>query len=347
MFRFEHPIYLFALLIIPLLMGLYWYATKEKQKALARMGDAHLIERLLPLSHAELDGAKRFHILVFQKQQFRILLLSIGLLVVAWANPQRMGSVQQEQIQKKVSDVIIALDVSNSMLATDVEPNRLERARFFALDLVKALKTERVGVIIFAGNAYMQSPLSVDMNAVTMFIQSANPEQAPTQGTAISEAIDIAEKAFSTDAKSHRVLVVISDGEDHDGEAIAASKAARENNLLIFTVGVGTKQGGFMPNPENPQDYKRDEGGNPIKTVVNEQNLQDIASAGGGAYFNISNTRNVIDALKSYIDKAQKRDVAIYNASQDYVSYFQWLLFPAILLLVLELFFVRNRNKTQ
>jgi Ca-activated chloride channel homolog len=327
MFRFEHPTYLFALLIIPFMMGLFLYATKEKQKALARMGDTHLIEKLLPLS-----------IVASQKQQFKIFILSVGLLILAWANPQRMGSVQQEQIQKKVSDVIIALDVSNSMLATDVEPNRLERARVFALDLVKALKTERVGVIIFAGNAYMQSPLTVDMNAITMFLQSANPEQAPTQGTSISETIDIAEKAFSKDAKSHRVLVIISDGEDHDGEAITEAKAARKNNLWIFTVGVGTKQGGFMPNPENPQDYKRDDSGNPIKTIVNEQNLQDIASAGGGAYFNISNTSNVVDALKTYVDKAQKRDIATYNASQDYISYFQWFLFPAFLLLIFEFF---------
>jgi Ca-activated chloride channel family protein len=222
------------------------------------------------------------------------------------------------------------------MLSDDVKPNRLERARAFTLDLVNALKGERIGSIVFAGNAYLQMPLTTDYAAAGMFFKSSNPDQAPTQGTAISEAIDVAERAFGEKAKNNKVLIIISDGEDHDSEAIARAKEAKDNGLLIFTIGVGSTEGGFMPiDFGGVTDYKRDEKGQPIKTVLNEKMMQDLAEAANGEYFNIATTKNVIEALQNRIEKVEKREMEARSFSE-YESYFQYFVLFALLILVIE-----------
>ena len=323
MFRFEHLNHFYALALIPILTVFFIFMRRKRLKALLRFGEARLVKRLMP----KVSNIKH-------PLKFGILMLVFALLVVAWANPQ-LGS-KREKAKRKASDVIIALDISNSMLSDDVKPSRLALARAFTLDLVQALKGERIGSIVFAGNAYLQMPLTTDYAAAAMFLKSSNPDQAPTQGTAISEAIDVAEKAFGEGAKSNKVLIIISDGEDHDSEAIDRARTAKDNGLVIFTVGVGTPEGGFMPiDFGGTTDYKRDDKGQPIRTTLNEQMMKDIARAGNGEYFNIATTNGVIEALQNRIEKVEKREMESRSFSE-YESYFQYFVLFALLILVFE-----------
>jgi Ca-activated chloride channel homolog len=323
MFRFEHPDYLYALAAIPLITILYMWSRRRSKAALARFGKADLVSRLMP-DYSRLK----------QPLKFGLLSIVLILLIIAWANPQ--WGAKRATVKRSASDVIIALDISTSMLSDDVKPNRLERARTFAIDLMTALKGERIGSIVFAGNAYLQMPLTTDYAAAAMFIKSANPEQATTQGTALSEAIDIAEKAFRTSSKSSKVLIIISDGEDHDSDALSRAKEARANGMLIFTLGVGTTEGGYIPlNSPDGQDVKRDDSEQPVRTRLNEQMLRDLAAAGEGEYFNIANTKGVVPALKSKVDKMEKQEMEARSFTE-FESYFQWFLIPAVLILILE-----------
>ncbi len=332
MFRFEHPNNLYALALIPVLI-LFFYATRRaRQKALLRFGDANLVKRLMPQVS-----------LLKHPLKFWLLMFAFSLLCLAWANPQR--GAKREKAKRRASDLIIALDISNSMLSNDVLPTRLQRAQAFALDLVQALKNERIGCVVFAGNAYLQMPLTTDYAASELFIKSANPNQAPTQGTNIGEAIDIAEKTFEQSDRNSKVLVIISDGEDHDQKALDVAKEAHDNGLLIFTIGVGSTEGGFIPLVFNgAEDYKRDEKGEPVRTKLNEQILRDIAQAGEGAYFNLANTRDIPQALKERVDKLEKKEMEIRSYSE-FESYYQWFLLPALAILLFE-FMMPYRKST-
>ena len=323
MFRFEQPLHFYAFLLIPVLTVFFYLTRRARRQALSRFGESALVGRLMP------QVSRLKHSL-----KFGILMLTFTLIIVAWANPQ--WGTKREKVKKKASDVIVALDISNSMLSDDLKPSRLDRARAFALDLVRELKGERIGTIIFAGNAYLQMPLTTDYAAAAMFLKSANPDQAPSQGTALSEAIDVAEKAFPEDNKAHKILIIISDGEDQDSDALARAKTAKDNGLMIFTVGVGTEKGGTIPTDFNGIiDYKRDEKGQPIVTKLNESMMRDLAAAGEGEYFNIANTNGIIEALKNRISKVEKRELEVRSFS-DYESYFQWFVFGAIVILVVE-----------
>ncbi len=323
MFRFEHLDHFYALALIPILTVFFIFTRRKRFKALLRFGETGLVKRLMP----QVSNIKH-------PLKFGILMVAFGLLVIAWANPQ-LGT-KREKAKRKASDVIIALDISNSMLSDDVKPSRLELARAFTLDLVQALKGERIGSIVFAGNAYLQMPLTTDYAAAAMFLKSSNPDQAPTQGTAISEAIDVAERAFGEKNKGNKVLIIISDGEDHDSEAIERAKKAKDNGLIVFTVGVGSTEGGFMPiDFGGTTDYKRDDKGQPIRTKLNEQMLKDLAAAADGEYFNITTTKSVIEALQNRIEKVEKREMELRSFSE-YESYFQYFVLFALLILVLE-----------
>jgi Ca-activated chloride channel homolog len=334
MFRFEHPTYLYALGLIPVLTVFFYLTRRARRQALLRFGDENLVHRLMP----QVSMLKH-------PLKFGILMLAFTCLIVALANPQRTGGMRREKVQSKASDIIIALDISTSMLADDVKPNRLDRARSFALDLIRELKGERIGIVIFAGNADIQMPLTSDYTAAEMYLKSASPKQIPIQGTALSEAIDIAEEAFPKDGKAQKVVIVISDGEDQDSEALDRVKEANKKGMLVFTIGVGTAEGGFMAVDFNGlQDYKRDRDGQPIKTRLNETMLRDMASNGGGDYFNIANTSGVIAALKSRIEKVEKRESEMRSILVS-ESYFQWLLLPCLLILILE--FMMPYRKSQ
>ena len=323
MFRFEHPYYLYALLIVPALTVFFILMRRKRRQALIRFGNPELTARLMPL----VSNLKH-------PLKFGMLAVTFTLLITAWANPQ--WGTKKEKVKRKSSDVIIALDVSNSMLCQDVKPSRLDRAKTFAVDLIKGLKGERIGTIEFAGNAYVQMPLTTDYTAAALFMNSSNPDQVPTQGTAISEAIDMADKLFAPDDKQHKVLIIITDGEDHDGGALERAQKAAEDGMLIFSIGVGTKEGGLIPTSFNGiTDFKRDDKGEPVKTIIDETMMRDLAKAGGGDYFNIANTNGIIEALKARIDKVEKKEFE-QRMFNEYESYFQYFVGAAILIILLE-----------
>lgn len=274
--------------------------------------------------------------------KFTLLLLSLAFLFVAWANPQ-WGN-KKEKVKAKSSDIFIALDISQSMMAEDISPNRLERAKRLAINVVKSLRGNRIGLILFAGNAYLQMPLSSDFTAAQIFIQSANTNQAGTQGTAITEAIDLAQRAFEEGTQYQRALVVITDGENHDDEAIAKAKEARENGLIVFTIGVGTEEGGYVPYEERGREqYKKDKDGVAIKSKLNLNLLRDLSDAGGGKYFLIQQGEKIITDLQSEIERIEKQEVE-QRSFTEYASYFQYFLAFGLLLMLVE--YLINNNSS-
>lgn len=333
MFRFEHPAYLYALAFLPLLSVAFFLYWRWRKRAIERFGQTSLVLRLMP------EASRWKHSL-----KFGLLLLALSFLVVGWANPQ--WGIKREKAQRKSTDVFIALDISNSMLAEDVPPNRLERAKKFAEDLVEKLKGNRIGVILFAGGAYLQMPLTTDYAAAEIFLRSASTDLAGTQGTAIGEAVQLAHRSFQQDdKKAHKALILLTDGEDHEGDATEIVKKARENGILLFTVAVGTPAGGFIPvNYGNRQDYKRDNAGKPIRTKVNEPMLKALAQAGGGEHFNIERSEQVITALRERIDKMEKQELEARSFS-DYESHFQVFVLIALALLVLEFLISFKKEK--
>lgn len=333
MFRFEHSTYLIFLALIPLLGIFFLIAQAYRKRAILRFGDSRLMTRLMP------QMSKYKHEL-----KFVLLSLCIAALVVAWANPQ--WGTKKEKVNRKGIDLFIALDISESMLAEDVSPSRLLRARKFAQDLVEKVKGDNVGVVFFACNAYMQVPLTADYAFAEMFISTANPGMAPSQGTAIKEAIDVSAHSFKEDNKNHKALIIISDGEDHDGEALESAQLAHEDGLLIYTVGVGSPEGAFIPiRTSNREGYKRDESGNPVRTILNENMLKEIATAGGGTYFNLgAGSIKVAEALQKHIDTIEKQEFEqrVFN---EFESYFQWFIGLALCFLIAEFLLSYRKNQ--
>ena len=333
MIRFEHPEHLYVLAIIPVLILLFVMAMVARKRRMRRLGSSHLVQRLMPERSKYKLGLK-----------FGILAFALTLLGIAWANPQ-MGT-KTRKVNRKSVDVFIGLDISQSMMAQDFVPNRLERAKRFARDLNEKLAGERLGLIIFAGNAYLQVPLTTDYAAMDLMIRSANPNLAPTQGTAIADAVDLAERSFSEENTNHKVLIIISDGENHEPEALERVQTANENGLIVFTIGVGTEEGSFIPVMINGRsDYKRDVDGTPVRSKLNEQMLRDLSKEGEGSYFNLANeSEEVIKVLRQRVDQLEKRELE-QRIFDEYNSYFQFFLFPAVLLILIEFLLHYRKNK--
>lgn len=271
-------------------------------------------------------------------------MLALVFLIIAWANPQFGTKIQK--VERKSADVFVALDISRSMWTQDVAPSRMQRASKFTQRLIQSLAGERIGLILFAGNAYMQMPLTTDYSAAILFAQSANPSLAPSQGTAIGEAITLAERSFDPRNRNYKALIIISDGENHEGDAVDLAKEARSNGLLIYTIGVGTTEGSLIPTTVNGySDYLRDESGNPVRSQLNEDMLREISDAGGGSYFNIAADEDaILQAIRIGIDKLEKQEME-QRVFEEYNSWFQIPLAIALILLVIEFFVSYKRSK--
>ena len=323
MFRFENPEYLYAFAVLPVLLFLFLVYLKWKKRATSRLGETKLLQSLMPDTSKYRSSIK-----------FGLKLLALALLFIGWANPQ-WGS-KKEEVKRKSVDVLLALDISTSMFAQDIPPNRLERAKRFAEGLVEKLKGERIGLVLFAGSAYLQMPVTTDYAAAKLFVRSANPDLAGTQGTAISEAIGLARRTFDEDDGSHKALIIITDGEDHDGDANEEAAAARDDGIFLFTVGVGTSNGSFIPiNVRGREDYKRDNTGQPVRSKLNEEMLREVAESGDGSYFHISEGNAVAEGLKNRIEQMEKRELEVRSFTE-YNSYFQYFVAAGLLLLIIE-----------
>ena len=329
MLQLEHTYHLFTLLLIPIFVALFLFYQYWQKQAIKKIGDVQLIKRLIPAYSN-----------VRKTLKFSLLMLVIVFLSIAYANPQ-IGT-KKEKIQQKSIDVFIALDVSNSMLARDISPNRLERTKRFCNKLLKEFRTDRVGIILFAGDAYVQMPLTTDYATAQAMIKSAQPNMVSTQGTAIGSAINLAEESFDKDNKQHKVLLLISDGENHDDNAINIAETAGENGLLIFTVGIGSKKSSPILITEFGQtSYKKNAAGEVIYTRLEEAMLKEIAEAARGTYFKLKSDDKILSALNNNIQKIEKREIE-QRAFKEFETYFQWFVLLAIIFLAIELL-ISNR----
>lgn len=324
MFRFEEISYLYLLIGIPIIIVLFYLSFQWRNKRISRLVNTNL--------QASVFG----HISNIRRRTKQLLLLlSILFLAIAWANPQ-WGN-KKAKVLSKSADIFVILDISQSMMTQDVSPNRLERSKRFAENLVTGLRGNRIGLILFAGEAYLQMPLTSDYAATSLFLRTANPDLAGTQGTAIGEAISLASRAFQEDNLHHKTIIIISDGEDHDEKAISQAEEAYDNGIVIYSVGIGTEEGDFIPykTANGSNDFKRDESGKLVKSQFNPELLQNVANEGGGRYYPILANQQIIDDLKLELEKLDRREIE-QKSFTDYASYFQYFLFFAIALLIIE-----------
>lgn len=263
-----------------------------------------------------------------------------SLLIIALANPQ--WGTENEKVKANGADVFILLDISTSMLAQDVAPSRLERSKKFASELIVRLKGNRIALIYFAGNAFLQMPLSLDQSAAEMLIRSANPNQVGTQGTNLNDALELAEKAAQSDHNAQRVAIIISDLESHGDDVIDQITTMNQNSWIIDAAGVGTSEGSYIPVDEDGQQgYKRDQDGELITSKLNNEMLQKIADAGGGISVQVNDDSSIIK-LADQISKVKAGEISSYNFA-NFKSYFQYFLAASMCMFMLS-FFLDNRK---
>jgi Ca-activated chloride channel family protein len=319
MFRFEHIEYLWWLsALLPALL-LFLFFQRWRKKGLQQYGKINLVTQLIP------DLSNSSHIV-----KFILLSLSYVFIILGFANPQ-IGT-KQEKIKRQGIDVIIAMDVSNSMLSEDVKPNRLMRAKNFVSNFIDELHNDRLGIIVFAGRAYLQMPLTVDYSASRMYLKTINTNLIPTQGTNIAEAVELARKSFVEGDTKYKALIIISDGEDNEGGTEEAIAEAVKEGIKIFTLGVGTENGGPIP---QGTDYKRDEEGNIVLSKMNSDMLRDIATKGNGKYFRLGSGKDEIAAIFKELGRLGTKEFE-EMVFTDFDDQFQWCLTIAALLLLIE-----------
>lgn len=332
MFRFEHTIYLNLLMLLPVLILLYWFYNRWKARVARTFGERQVIARLMP----DISPA-RSHI------KFILVMFTLAGVLLALANPQ-VGS-KIEKAQRKGVDLVVALDVSNSMLAQDIQPSRIERARQSIARLIDELENDRIGLIVFAGKAYTQLPITTDYSAAKMMLGTVRPDMIPVQGTAIGQAIDIAMATFK-DEKSGKAIIIITDGENHDEEAVEKAAEAAKAGIKIYTIGMGLAEGAPIPiyKDGGVVGFKKDQSGTTVITRLDETMLTKIADAGNGIYVRANNTQASLRKVFDDINKMEKTTFDTVNFS-DYEDRFQYFIGLAILLLVLDFLLNDRRSK--
>jgi len=333
MLHFEHKEFFLLLLLIPIITGWYFYAQLQTRKLLEKIGNVDLIHRLMP----ERNG---------KKSLTKLILLNVIVLLLSFALAQPQMGTKMEKVQRKGIDVIIALDVSRSMLSQDVVPSRLEKSKLLIQTLLKKLDGDRVGFVIFAGNSYLQLPLTIDYSSLLLYLRSINTNSVPTQGTVITQALEKSEQAFSPTDKKHKAIIVISDGEDHEENAIDKAEEISSDGTRIFTIGVGTSNGGTIPEYDaygRIMGQKKDENGAVIISKINANMLQALAKGGNGNYYILDNTKQVAEFLSKDIAKIETKTIND-KVFTDFVEQFQYFLALALLVLVAD-FFISYRKK--
>ena len=319
---FQYIQFLWLLLLVPLLSAVFFYARHKKKKAFRRVGDEELVKELT----AGYNKPSFF-------QKFLLTITALLLILLSIANLRSAAGT--EKISRNGIDVMIALDVSKSMMAQDIKPTRLDRAKQLLDKLMDRLDNDRIGLVVFAGKAYLQMPLTADHSAAKMYLSAASPETVPTQGTVIGDALKACYASFNTKEKKYKAVVLISDGEDHDENALQIAEQMGQQGVVISTIGIGSAEGSPIMDENN--QLKKDARGNTVITRLNEQELADIAAKGNGKYQLFTNTDAVVSGLYDELSTLDRRSVTD-DSLIDYKSWFQWLLAAALLFLILELF---------
>ncbi len=328
MFRFEDPIYLWLLAAIPVLALLRFVGIRLKRKKLRRLGDAELLSQLMPNVSKYRPAVK-----------FWLMQAALALLILLLARPQMGSKVSHDK--REGIETMICLDISNSMRATDVVPSRLDKSKMLVENLVDHFTNDKIGLVVFAGDAFVQLPITSDYVSAKMFLQNIDPSLISTQGTDIGRAINLSMNSFTQQDKVGRAIIVITDGEDHEGGAIEAAEAARKKGIRVFILGVGDPKG--APIPTGNGGYMKDNSGQTVMSALNEQMCQQIAQAGKGTYIHVDNTSDAEEKLNDELAKLQKGETSsvIYS---EYDEQFQAFAILALILLVIETFIMESRN---
>ena len=328
-FAYIHILWLLTL--IPLLVAGYILLTRRKRRQLASFGDPELVATLMPERSTTRSVIK-----------FALLLLALVLLIFAAARPQ-FGQKEQT-VKRQGIEVMVALDISNSMLAEDVAPSRLDRAKQMLSKLIDKMSEDKIGLVVFAGEAYTQLPITCDYVSAKMFLSTISPNLIQTQGTAIGSAIHTAMRSFGSEqSEAGRAIILITDGENHEDDAVEAAKHAKEAGIHLYVIGIGTSQGAPIPVP-GTNNYIKDRSGQVVVTKLNEQMAKDIAQAGNGAYIHCDNTNTAMRALQQEIDKLATADIetTVYT---DYNEQYQSFALLALLILVIDCFIFNRQHK--
>ncbi len=329
MLRFEHPLFLITLVGIPLMVLFFRFLLNWKKATVKKIGDEKLVKQLISGY-----SPKKFFL------KFLLVSLAFGLTGLGVANLQSPDQI--EQVQRQGVDVMIALDVSKSMLAEDVQPNRLERAKLLINKLIDRLKNDRIGLVLFAGRAYLQMPLTTDHAAAKIYVNTASPASVPTQGTVIGEALTICNNAFGSKEKKFKTVILITDGEDHDEQTMTIINTLAENGILLHTIGVGTTQGATIPDPATGEQ-KKDEQGNIVISKLNELFLQELSQKGNGTYRLLVNTDETVTSILDQVNSMEQKFITDQSMI-NYRSFFQWFMAAALIILVTDLF-IPERKK--
>jgi len=333
MIRFENIDFLYALILLPIIVGTFILGRHLKRKALTRFGDIHLIVKLFP------DASDLKPII-----KFVLLITSLVFFVLGMANLQVGTKI--EEVKREGVDVMIALDVSRSMNADDIKPSRLERARQAVSRLIDNLQNDRIALIAFAGDAYLQLPLTSDFSAAKLFLSTINTDIVPKQGTAIGAAIRLAMESYPPEDDLQKVLIVITDGENHEDDAIGAATEAAKEGVIVHTIGMGTVEGGPIPILRNGQriDFAHDKDGSVIVTKLDPGMLEQIAATANGKFILASGTDPDLTGLLDEIGGMKKKEFGS-KLFTDYESRFQYFFGAALLLLIIELILSGRKNR--
>ncbi len=330
MFRFANIEMLWWLITIPVFVIAYIIITKRKQRQLMEFGDPELMAQLMP------DASKSRPIV-----KFTLLMVALALLIVAAARPQY--GQQEKTVKRQGIEVMVALDISNSMLAEDVAPNRLDRAKQMLSKMIDNMTDDKVGLVVFAGEAFTQLPITCDYVSAKMFLNTISPKLIPTQGTAIGAALQTAIRSFgSQESDAGRAIILITDGENHEDDATAVAKQAQELGIQVFVIGIGKPEGSPIPVP-GTNDYIKDRSGQVVVSRLNEEMCQEIAQAGKGAYVRCDNTNTAMRALQQELDRIATTDLET-TVYADYNEQYQSFLLIALLLLVIDCFILMRQN---
>ena len=329
MFRFEDPIYLWLLVLIPILALVRFVSYRNQKKRLHKFGEPQLLKNLMP-------DVSRFRPSV----KFWVLQAALALLILMLARPQMGTKISHEK--RTGIETIIALDISNSMRAEDIVPSRLDRSKMMIENLVDHFTNDKIGLIVFAGDAFVQLPITSDYVSAKMFLSSIDPSMMATQGTDIAAAIDMATNSFTQEEGIGKAIIVITDGEDHEGGVLQAAEAARKKGMCVFVLGVGSAQGAPIPIP-GTGDYMKDNTGNTVMSALNEDMCRQVAQAGGGAYIHVENNSAAQQRLDNELDKLAKKETST-TVYSDYDEQFQAFGILALLLLILEICILDRRN---
>lgn len=331
MFRFANPEYLYLLFILPVLVVGFILLNIQKLKAVKKLGDLKLIKRLMP----ELS-LKRSYL------KFWLIFAVIVFGVVVAARPQFGTKI--EKVEKKGIELVIAIDVSNSMMARDVNPDRLSKAKQILTRIIDERKNDKVAIVVFAGEAYVQLPMTTDIQSAKIFLENIDPSLVPVQGTVIGSAINIAMNSFTSDKEVDKSIILITDGEGHDDNGPQLAEQAASAGIQINVVGVGSPEGAPIPVSLTSNEMKKDNEGNIIITKLNEEMCKEIAQAGKGMYVRADNSNNALKSLQAELDKLQKKNVE-GSAYSEYDEKFQFFAWCMLILLLIEICIFDKKNR--